>query len=78
MSTNIYISGCTTCGTNAAYIARVKSVRENVNVYNTRYDGSVRLSEHIEYLKQAGMEINQYHSIVVEEGRVTLLKEWLA
>lgn len=78
MNIEIFINGCSTCGNNALYIARVKSVYPNATVYNTRYDSSEKLEQHIEYMKQAGMQINSYTAIVVENNgeRIVELKSW--
>jgi len=78
METEIFVSGCTTCGLNAAYIARVKANRENVTVFNTKYDGAPQLQRHLDYLISAGMSTDQYHPIVVEgNGKViTDLRTW--
>ena len=72
----IYSNSCTTCGTNAVYVARVKRQYRDVTVINSRADKS-KLIEHIEYQKLAGMESTPV-PIVVENGGevITLLKEW--
>jgi len=74
METEIFINGCSTCGLNAAYIARVKAHRDNVTVYNTRYDGAAQLERHTAFLKHAGMGIDTYHAIVVEDGGATITR----
>lgn len=78
MATEIFISGCTTCGMNAALVAKVKRSSDDVVVYNTKYDGAFQLDRHIAYLVKAGMKVDSYHSIVVENNgeRISLLKEW--
>lgn len=78
MQTEVFISGCTTCGMNAVLIARVKKHRPDATVYNTKYDGSSQQNRHIRFLQNAGISLDAYHSIVVENDgeRITLLKEW--
>lgn len=77
MATEIFVHGCTTCGMNLSLIQRVKK-HQKASIHNTKYAGPEQLARHIEFLKQAGMTVDAYHSIVVEdEGkRITLLKEW--
>lgn len=77
MATEIFVHGCTSCGMNLALIKRV-SRQVKVQIHNTKYGGPEILDRHIAFLNQAGMTVDAYHSIVVEnEGeRITLLKEW--
>lgn len=77
MSVEIFVNGCTSCGMNAALIARVKHSIPDVKVINTKYDYSYQ-ELHMGYVIRAGMSTGTYHSIVVEnEGeRISLLKEW--
>jgi hypothetical protein len=78
MSIEVFVDGCTTCGSNAVRIARVKAHYDDVTVFNTRYDGAYQRGRHISFLKQAGIVANQYHAIVVENNgeRITLLRQW--
>lgn len=74
--TTIYIHGCSTCGANSVYVAKVRSARPSVRVFNTRVDKE-RLAEHIEYQKQAGMTSSPLPIVVDDGGRaICLLKEW--
>jgi len=76
MNNCIYIFGCS-CGAQSRPVKTVQS-KLNVTVYNTKRD-SERLKEHINYLAEAGMDINGYPAIVVENRgeRITLIEEWI-
>ena len=75
MPARVYIYGCS-CGITAHYIMRVRSKVRGITVYNSKRD-STALELHIEYLKQAGINIGSFQSIVVQDDKtVTLLKEW--
>jgi len=73
---DIYVNGCGTCGVNGLYIGRIKKVHGEVTVHN-----STRLANrvsHIEFLKQAGIELSNVPSIIVINNgkRIMRLEEW--
>lgn len=72
----LYVFGCS-CGAWSRPIKQVQN-KINVRVYNTKRSAE-DLKQHIKYLAQAGLEINGYPAIVVENGgkQITLLDVWL-
>lgn len=73
----LYIFGCS-CGGNSRPVKKVQS-KISLTVYNTKRD-TERLQEHKNYLVQAGIPIQGYPTIVVENRgeRVTLIDEWIS
>lgn len=76
MNNAVYMFGCS-CGAKGRPASIVQS-KISAKLFNTKRD-SERLKEHINYLAQAGIEINGYPAIVVENRgeRVTLIDEWI-
>ena len=74
----VFISGCTTCGTNSVYIARIRSVHPDVVIYNTRYEGAAQRTKHLDYMKMLGLKTDDYVSLVVENNgeRIMRLEKW--
>lgn len=74
----VYISGCLTCGRNGRQINRVmKYAREHsLDVEIKVSENAENRSEHVQYLEQAGLPKDSYTAIVVENGKVTRLREW--
>lgn len=74
----IYISGCLTCGRNGRQINRVmKYAREaGLDVEIKVSENTENRAEHVQYLEQAGLPKDSYTAIVVENGKVTRLREW--
>lgn len=72
----VFIYGCTTCGTNALTISRIQKMHGKVTIYNSVQKDN--REKHVEYLKSAGMETNSYPPIIVLNGgeRITRLQEW--
>lgn len=56
-------------------IAKVRQYLPTARTVNTKYSPQ-DLDKHIEYLNKSGIGTDKYHPIVVEQGRVSLLKEW--
>ena len=75
MKNAIYMFGCS-CGSKGRGASTVQR-KIGATIYNTKRDSN-RLKEQIAYLYQAGIDINGYPSIVVEQGgqRISLLNEW--
>lgn len=72
----VFIFGCTTCGTNALLLNRLKRIHGEVSVYNSvQIDNRNR---HTEYLERAGIEIKNYPALIVINGgeRILRLTEW--
>lgn len=73
---DVYIYGCSTCGTNALLLNRLKRARGNVNVYNSvQIDNRNR---HIAFLEHAGIETRDFPAIIVVNGgeRIIRLSQW--
>lgn len=71
----IYIFGCS-CNSKGRKATEVQNSGRS-KLYNTKRD-SEKLKEHINYLKEAGMDLDGYPAIVVFNGgeQITLLDQW--
>lgn len=71
----VFVFGCTTCGSNSLYINRLIKKHGEVTSYNTAKGNRDR---HLAYLERAGIETKDYPAIiVVNEGeRILRLSEW--
>lgn len=72
----VYIFGCSTCGTNAMLLNRLKKTHGEVTVYNSVKPEN--RDRHLGFLNRAGIEINNYPAIVVVNSgeRIIRLSEW--
>lgn len=75
MSPKVYVYGCASCGRTAVALARVRKKYPDVQVINTKYSKD-DLYDHTRLLTDSGIGVSQFHSIIKEEGVVTLLSEW--
>lgn len=77
----VYVHGCAVCGSNASQIRKVrryaKAIGASVELSNSRYN-SIQQEEHLYYLRKAGLSTSSYQAIIVEDGAVTKLNEWIA
>lgn len=75
MNNAVYMFGCV-CGAKGRPASIVQG-KIGAVIYNTKRDAE-KLKEQINYLLNAGIDINGYPPIVVENGgeRVTLLEKW--
>lgn len=75
MKVDVYLYGCTTCGINGLYLARLKKTYE-VKMHNSLHQPA--RDEHIELLKRAGIELQSYPALIVVDGgkRILRLSEW--
>lgn len=72
---DVYIYGCTTCGTNALLLNRIRSLHE-VTVYNSAQVDN--RTKHSAYLNEAGIDVKTYTPIIVVNNgeRIMRLSEW--
>lgn len=75
----VYVHGCTSCGRNGRQIQRLMTYcRENALDLEIKHsDGNAEnAQEHFEWLYKAGLPSSSYTAIVVDNGKVTRLREW--
>ena len=71
----IFISGCSTCGTNSIFVRRVQRDNPTVEIKNSKYDKDAR-ELHGAYLSANNLPTDNYDAIVVDGDTVTLLRDY--
>lgn len=75
----VYLHGCQDCGIDSVLLRKVKRyARENdidLEIKNSKYNEANRI-DHAANLGMAGLSTQSYQAIVIEDGKITRLREW--
>lgn len=76
MKIDVYIYGCTTCGTNSIIINKLKREYPDMTVYNSAAEENRK--RHVDFLRQSGIETQAYPAIIVinDGARIMRISEW--
>lgn len=69
----VYVHECYSCGRIRSQLARLRA-KGDVEVIDTRLSKELA-EEHLQILKNAGMDTGSYHAVVVYDGTTKLLRE---